>query len=41
MYKKGIMFLNDLINERGEFYTHEKFKERTEINSNTFSIMEP
>ena len=34
-YKKGIRFLNDLINERGEFYTHDEFKERTGINSNT------
>ena len=34
-YKKGIRFLNDLINERSEFYTHDEFKERTGINSNT------
>ena len=35
-YKKRIRFLNDLINERGEFYTHEEFKEMIGMNSNTF-----
>ena len=34
-FDKGIRFLNDLIHENGEFYSHEEFQENTGINSNT------
>ena len=34
-FDKGIRFLNDLIHENGELYSHEKFQENTGINSNT------
>ena len=34
-YKKGIRYLNDLINENGKFYSHVEFQEITGINSNT------
>ena len=36
-FDKGIRFLNDLIHENGEFYSHEEFQENTGINSNTMN----
>ena len=39
-FDKGIRFLNDLIYENGEFYSHEKFKKTQELNQTPYSIME-
>lgn len=34
-FKKGFRFINDLVKDNGEFYTHEEFRDITGINSNT------
>ena len=39
-YKRGIRFLNDLINENGTFYSHEEFQEITGINFDTLQYHE-